>query len=239
MTVELLTRLQERAVSLVETSKQQRKSLDLAVSRVTHTLDKTPDRPLDIKSRCFEVCTRGPHCGRRGGDEVLKKLEVLTADLEGASVEASDCLRHCGQGPNVRLDGVVYSSMTPEKAEGLLQHLRETDKLPVEILLTQSNEDDFLMFELARSNLFLSVQEMSTLAIELEASISTRSRCLPAEREPRMIAMCSILEAVKLERRLRDELDEAQNKLGSVVPLDVFVETIFTRRLEAWAKKQK
>ena len=237
MTVEFLSDLQTKANDLSSEAKRLMKSLDLALSRVSNVLDKDPTEPLSVNAKCFQVCTRGPHCGRRGGTEVFQSLETLLADDDSANVEESDCLRHCGQGPNLLLDGILYSAMDEKKAAELVERIRSSSKLPIDLLLNDNNRDDFLRYEEARSLLTICLTDMSGTAVALKANIEAAAGALPEYREERMVRMNLILKVIKTEKELLGAIEVVQNKLGSIVPLDAFVETIFATEISAWKKQ--
>ena len=62
-----------------------------------------------------EICA-GTSCYLLGSQDLIDAIESLPLekrariDLQGAS-----CLKACGNGPNVRIKGVVLSNMTPER----------------------------------------------------------------------------------------------------------------------------
>ena len=63
----------------------------------------------------IEICA-GTACYLLGSQDLIDAVETLPPekrakiDLRGVS-----CLTSCGRGPNVRLNGVVLSNMTPER----------------------------------------------------------------------------------------------------------------------------
>lgn len=70
----------------------------------------------------LEICA-GTSCYLLGSQDLIDAVETLPPekrskiDLRGVS-----CLKSCGQGPNVRINSVVLSNMTPEH---LLQILHD------------------------------------------------------------------------------------------------------------------
>ena len=71
----------------------------------------------------------------------------------------------------------------------------------------------------------------------LKANIEAACENLPENREERMIRMNLILEATKTERLLASAVEEVQERLASVIPLDAFVEVIFTNKISSWRKE--
>ena len=77
------------------------------------------------------VCS-GQRCGSKNAAQVLSFLrKELEIDPEGYSkdktifLSTQNCLKQCGKGPNLLLDGVLHSAMTPEKAKQLLCNLKK------------------------------------------------------------------------------------------------------------------
>lgn len=70
----------------------------------------------------IEICA-GTSCYLLGSQDLIHTIETLPPekrskiDLRGIS-----CLKACGQGPNIRINGVVLSNITPER---LLQVIDE------------------------------------------------------------------------------------------------------------------
>ena len=63
----------------------------------------------------IEVCI-GTSCHLLGSQDLIDAIEELPeiernqVDLQGIT-----CLKSCGKGPNVRVNGVVISNMTPDR----------------------------------------------------------------------------------------------------------------------------
>lgn len=70
----------------------------------------------------IEICM-GSACYLLGAQDLLEVIESLPPakkaqiDLRGAT-----CLKACGTGPNIKVDGVLLSNVTPEK---LLEIIRD------------------------------------------------------------------------------------------------------------------
>ena len=65
----------------------------------------------------LEVCC-GPNCARRG---VLARLAETYRGR--AEVKLVPCMRQCGKGPNLRLDGRLYHNATPELLASLMEEI--------------------------------------------------------------------------------------------------------------------
>ncbi|MBX9691676.1 MAG: (2Fe-2S) ferredoxin domain-containing protein [Cyanobacteria bacterium] len=234
MTIELLNGLSQKATELVNESTRLTKSLDLATSRVTNVLSKAPTEAMSVKAKLLEVCTLGPYCCRRGGTEVYQTLKLLLAEDANAQVKESDCLHHCGQGPNLLLDGILYSGMNEEKARELVKQLSHSSKLPVELIVSPENSDAFLEFEEARSLLVRCLKNMVDTKAALKANIEASATNLPENREERMIQINLLLRAMKADRALAAREKELQVRLAKIVPLNDFVEVVFSRALADW-----
>lgn len=90
---------------------------------------------LDPKGKYVIRCCDGTACHVRGSLPILNKLrEELglsetkkTTDDLLFTVETVSCLGACGLAPVLTLNGETYPAMTPEKAVGLLNELREKE----------------------------------------------------------------------------------------------------------------
>lgn len=87
-----------------------------------------------LQSAAYEhrltVCT-GQRCGSQNSYEVISTLrKELAVDKEGFSQDGTvlfctqNCLKQCGKGPNLLLDGVLYSAMNVQKAKELVKTLK-------------------------------------------------------------------------------------------------------------------
>lgn len=66
----------------------------------------------------LELCA-GPNCGKAA--ELAKDAEVLCKG--NIRLKFVPCMRLCGKGPNLRLDGKLYHKATPEMLESLIHSL--------------------------------------------------------------------------------------------------------------------
>ena len=90
---------------------------------------------LDPKGQYVIRCCDGTACHVRGSLPILNKLrEELglseakkTTDDLLFTVETVSCLGACGLAPVLTVNGETYPAMTPEKAVGLLNELREKE----------------------------------------------------------------------------------------------------------------
>lgn len=68
-----------------------------------------------------EIC-RGTSCHMMGSQELVEAVEALPAKRRTQiDVCTLDCLKNCRQGPNVRIDDVVFSGMTSERLLTILE----------------------------------------------------------------------------------------------------------------------
>ncbi len=67
------------------------------------------------------------HCRARHSVALLSIGQTL--DSERFQLEISDCLSHCDYGPNVWIDGVIHTEMTPKKLQALVDHLEPKPEL--------------------------------------------------------------------------------------------------------------
>ncbi len=90
---------------------------------------------LDPKGKYVIRCCDGTACHVRGSLPILNKLrEELglseakkTTDDLLFTVDTVSCLGACGLAPVLTVNGETYPAMTPEKAVGLLNELREKE----------------------------------------------------------------------------------------------------------------
>lgn len=87
-----------------------REGLFLALIRRTPTLRLGDQHVL-------EICG-GPNCAKKW-TPVLKNLP------ENVTVRTVPCMRLCGKGPNIRLDGTLHSGMSEEALRKLLENLEK------------------------------------------------------------------------------------------------------------------
>ena len=64
-------------------------------------------------SHLLEICA-GENCSKHSA------LAQAAQKLEGVTVKFVPCMRLCGKGPNVRLDGRLYHKMDPKQLQDLI-----------------------------------------------------------------------------------------------------------------------
>ncbi|MHC1761130.1 MAG: NAD(P)H-dependent oxidoreductase subunit E [Negativicutes bacterium] len=75
-----------------------------------------------MKKIKIELC-QGTSCHLLGCRELVEVVNSLSAGrLEQIDLCMVDCLQSCRKGPNVRINGTIFSGMTPD---GLLAMLEE------------------------------------------------------------------------------------------------------------------
>lgn len=63
----------------------------------------------------IEICI-GTACHLLGGQDLIEAVERLPQDIkEYINLQGITCLKACGKGPNVRVNDVVFSGITPER----------------------------------------------------------------------------------------------------------------------------
>lgn len=70
------------------------------------------------ETHTLELCA-GPNCGKRA--QLAELAETLCARKKGVTLKFVGCMRQCGQGPNLKWDGQLYSRAD----EALLRKLLE------------------------------------------------------------------------------------------------------------------
>jgi NADH-quinone oxidoreductase subunit G len=87
---------------------------------------------------CVKVCV-GTGCYTKGSYNTLHKLMARAEEkgyMDRLEIKASFCFENCGGGPSIEVDGVLYSEVTPEKVDKLLNDIVEP-KLGVESQLVE------------------------------------------------------------------------------------------------------
>lgn len=63
----------------------------------------------------IEICV-GTSCHLLGSGDLFSTVcELSAAQKENVEIKGVSCLGKCGQGPNVRVNGVILSGVTPDK----------------------------------------------------------------------------------------------------------------------------
>ena len=68
----------------------------------------------------LELCA-GPNCGKAAA--LAACAEKLCAETPSLSLKFVPCMRLCGRGPNIRLDGKLYHAVTDEMLTQLVRNL--------------------------------------------------------------------------------------------------------------------
>jgi len=84
---------------------------------LTALIRRMPRLRLD-DGHLLELCA-GPNCGKAA--QLAKKAEALCG--ENIRLKYVPCMRLCGKGPNLRLDGRLFHKATPEMLENLIRSL--------------------------------------------------------------------------------------------------------------------
>lgn len=77
----------------------------------------------------LEFCT-GTACHLMGAHELRQYLASLPMDVKShLDISGSTCLGQCGNGPNVKINGVIHSNMTINELEEVIHEImREENK---------------------------------------------------------------------------------------------------------------
>ena len=67
----------------------------------------------------LELCA-GPNCGKAA--ELAALAEKLCAGKPGFTLRFTSCMRQCGKGPNLKLDGTLYNRADPELLKKLMEN---------------------------------------------------------------------------------------------------------------------
>lgn len=69
----------------------------------------------------IEICM-GTSCHLMGAQDVIDAVEALPADKRARiDLRGATCLKTCRKGPNVRINGVILSEMTPERLLAVIE----------------------------------------------------------------------------------------------------------------------
>jgi len=67
-----------------------------------------------------EICV-GTSCHLLGSQDLIQVVENLPAEIKcRIELQAATCLGACGKGPNIRVNGLVLSNMTPEQLQQII-----------------------------------------------------------------------------------------------------------------------
>lgn len=79
----------------------------------------------------LELCG-GPNCGNRGGRSLARFVETAYGVKSGGesrrggfSYQVSSCMKHCGKGPNLKWDGVLYEGADEDLLRALIEGKKE------------------------------------------------------------------------------------------------------------------
>lgn len=89
----------------------------ISVSFLQAVIRRIPSLRLQ-DSHVLEICA-GPNCGKHTALAAWAEKQ----NKRGLTVKFVGCMRLCGKGPNVRLDGRVYHGATVELLEQLIRDL--------------------------------------------------------------------------------------------------------------------
>lgn len=89
----------------------------ISVSFLQAVIRRIPSLRLQ-DSHLLEICA-GPNCGKHTALAAWAEKQ----NKRGLTVKFVGCMRLCGKGPNVRLDGRVYHGATVELLEQLIRDL--------------------------------------------------------------------------------------------------------------------
>jgi len=75
-----------------------------------------------VKSIVVEVCA-GTACHVMGANSLISVLQSLsTLHKDTLVIRLTHCLGNCGQGPNVRVEGKLYSRVDPDKLREIINN---------------------------------------------------------------------------------------------------------------------
>lgn len=109
------------------------KKLKIGEARIYSVATFYENFSLEPKGKYIIRCCDGTACHVRGSIPILDKFRKelglsetkKTTDDLNFTVETVSCLGACGLAPVITVNDVVYSAMTPEKADVLIRKLKE------------------------------------------------------------------------------------------------------------------
>ncbi|MEN6412616.1 MAG: NAD(P)H-dependent oxidoreductase subunit E [Veillonellales bacterium] len=70
----------------------------------------------------IEVCV-GSACYLLGSQDLIEMIEGLPEDVKAnIDLRGSSCLKACGKGPNVKINGELISGVTPDKLMEIIKY---------------------------------------------------------------------------------------------------------------------
>lgn len=74
-----------------------------------------------MKKLLIEICI-GTSCHLLGSQDLIDALEELSDEVKNnIDVQGVTCLKSCGKGPNIRINGIVVPNVTPEQLIEIVQ----------------------------------------------------------------------------------------------------------------------
>lgn len=82
-------------------------------------LQKNDDKGWILMKKCkqltVEIC-EGTSCHLLGSEDLFESLKRLPRKIQDAvHIQGVNCLQSCGKGPNVRINGLILTDVTPEQ----------------------------------------------------------------------------------------------------------------------------
>ncbi len=99
----------------------------LKVSFLNAVIKRYPSLKTAAVQHRLELCG-GKNCAGKGSAALLKHIrQVYGAESGGVSLKGNfslkicGCLKYCGKGPNIKWDGEIYNSASPELLKKLIE----------------------------------------------------------------------------------------------------------------------
>lgn len=74
-----------------------------------------------MKQVTIEICM-GSACYLLGAQELIEMIQALPDEVqEQIDLRGSTCLKACGQGPNITVDGELFHNVTPDLLRQIIQ----------------------------------------------------------------------------------------------------------------------
>lgn len=77
-----------------------------------------------MKALVIEICV-GSACYLLGAQDLLEMIENLPPETkEKIDLRGASCLKACGKGPNIKVNGELISNVTPQKLMDIINNCK-------------------------------------------------------------------------------------------------------------------
>jgi NADH:ubiquinone oxidoreductase subunit E len=77
-------------------------------------------KEANMQKLIVEICV-GTSCYLLGSQDLIETVENLPTEIRrNIELLGASCLKACGKGPNVRINGLILSNVTPEQLKEII-----------------------------------------------------------------------------------------------------------------------